>query len=78
MADVPLHPIVLSAIVTGQFECLGDGLLHDGVEREQPNTLKDLLVPTKTSKRTAIEDRERPKKWWKGAPHIILSTTLFN
>ncbi|KAG8744732.1 hypothetical protein FRC10_009497 [Ceratobasidium sp. 414] len=65
MADAPLNPIVISAIVTGKFECLGDGLLHEGVEREQPNTLKDLLVPTKTSKRTPIEDRERPKKWWK-------------
>ncbi|KAF8610783.1 hypothetical protein BDV93DRAFT_517880 [Ceratobasidium sp. AG-I] len=65
MADAPLHPIIIGAILTGQFECLGDGLLHDGVEREQPNTLKDLLVPTKTSKRTPMEDRERPKKWWR-------------
>jgi hypothetical protein len=66
MTEVALHPIVIGAIVSGPFECLGDGLLHEGVEREQPNTLKDLLVPTKSSKRSAIEDRERPKKWWKG------------
>ncbi|CAE6455219.1 unnamed protein product [Rhizoctonia solani] len=61
----PLHPIVIQAIISGPFECLGEGLLHEGVGREEPNILKDLVAPTKTSKRTPIEDRERPKKWWK-------------
>lgn len=70
MANAPLHPIVITAIVSGPFECLGDGLLYEGVEREQPNTLKDLLAPTKSSKRSAIEDKERPKKWWRGAPRL--------
>ncbi|KAF8744824.1 hypothetical protein RHS02_02324, partial [Rhizoctonia solani] len=65
MANAPLHPIVIQAFVTGPFECLGEGLLHDGIGREEPDTLKSLIAPTKTSKRVAIEDRERPKKWWK-------------
>ncbi|CAE6498258.1 unnamed protein product [Rhizoctonia solani] len=65
MADAPLQPIVIQAIVSGPFECLGEGLLHDGVGRDEPSVLKDLVAPTKTSKRTPIEDRERPKKWWK-------------
>lgn len=66
MADAPLHPIVISPIVSGSFECSGNGLLHHGVECEQPNVLKDLLVPTKVSKHSPIQDKERPKKWWKG------------
>jgi hypothetical protein len=68
MANVQLHPIVIQAIISGPFECLGEGLLHEGVGREEPNVLKDLIAPTKSSKRVAIEDRERPKKWWKGRP----------
>ncbi|KAG8714066.1 hypothetical protein FRC11_010008 [Ceratobasidium sp. 423] len=65
MANIPLHPIVIQAIISGSFECLGGGLLHEGVGREEPGVLKDLIAPTKTSKRVPIEDRERPKKWWK-------------
>ncbi|QRV86577.1 hypothetical protein RhiJN_14595 [Ceratobasidium sp. AG-Ba] len=65
MSDAPLHPIVIGAFSIGHFECLGDGLLHEGIGCEQPSTLKDLLCPTKTSKKTPIEDRDRPKKWWK-------------
>ncbi|KAH7340678.1 hypothetical protein B0J17DRAFT_652388 [Rhizoctonia solani] len=65
MTDTLLHPIVIQAIVSGPFECLGEGLLHDGVGRDEPSVLKDLVAPTKTSKRVPIEDRERPKKWWK-------------
>ncbi|EUC62049.1 hypothetical protein RSOL_412400 [Rhizoctonia solani AG-3 Rhs1AP] len=65
MANDLLHPIVIQAIISGLFECLGEGLLHEGVGREEPNVLKDLVAPTKTSKRIPIEDRERPKKWWK-------------
>ncbi|CAE6518402.1 unnamed protein product [Rhizoctonia solani] len=65
MANTLLHPIVIQAVISGSFECLGEGLLHEGVGREEPNVLKDLIAPTKTSKRVPIEDRERPKKWWK-------------
>ncbi|CAE7053003.1 unnamed protein product [Rhizoctonia solani] len=83
MAHSPLHPIVIQAIISGPFECLGEGLTHEGVGREEPNVLKDLVAPTKTSKRVPIEDRERPKKWWKGTIfcdltcHMGFKITLF-
>lgn len=50
----------------GRFQCAGNGLLYEGVEREEPDALKDLLIPTKTSGCVRIQDNERPKKWWKG------------
>ncbi|KAG9103086.1 hypothetical protein FRC06_000286 [Ceratobasidium sp. 370] len=65
MSDIRLRPIVIAPIVVGQFTCLGEGLLYEGVEREQPDKLLDLLIPVKTSEHEPIKDRGRPKKWWK-------------
>ncbi|KAG8744731.1 hypothetical protein FRC10_009496 [Ceratobasidium sp. 414] len=72
MSDIRLRPIIIAPIAVGQFTCLGDGLLYEGVEREQPDKLLDLLVPVKTSGQKPIEDRGRPKKWWKALAEMRL------
>ncbi|CAE6455211.1 unnamed protein product [Rhizoctonia solani] len=56
---------VTSPIVAGPFECFGEGLLYRGIKCEHPKTLKNLLLPTRSSKPTAIKDKDRPRMWWR-------------
>ncbi|CAE6523424.1 unnamed protein product [Rhizoctonia solani] len=59
------EPLVTSPIVAGPFECFGEGLLYRGIKCEHPKTLKNLLLPTRPSKPTAIRDKDRPRMWWR-------------
>ncbi|CAE6423168.1 unnamed protein product [Rhizoctonia solani] len=65
MSIATLGPIVMSPVVSGPFECFGEGLLYRGIKCEHPKTLKNLLMPTKSSKPTAIRDKDRPRMWWR-------------
>ncbi|KAG8763523.1 hypothetical protein FRC11_002036 [Ceratobasidium sp. 423] len=65
MAVAPLQPIVVPPVVAGPFECFGDGLLYGGIKCEHPKLLKDLLIPTKSSKSSSIKDKDRPRMWWR-------------
>ncbi|CAE6518417.1 unnamed protein product [Rhizoctonia solani] len=64
MVIAPLQPIV-APVVSGPFECFGDGLLYGGIKCEHPKILKDLLIPTKSSKSAAIRDKDHPRMWWR-------------
>ncbi|KAG9099412.1 hypothetical protein FS749_001332 [Ceratobasidium sp. UAMH 11750] len=63
MSNIRLRPIVIGPIVLGPFTCLGEGLLYEGIEREQLDNLYNLLVPARIAKSETIEEQSR--KWWK-------------
>ncbi|KAG8714797.1 hypothetical protein FRC08_011428 [Ceratobasidium sp. 394] len=63
LRPIVIGPIVIGPIVLGPFTCLGEGLLYEGIEREQLDKLLDLLVPVKTPEPETTEERSR--KWWK-------------
>ncbi|KAG8699703.1 hypothetical protein FRC09_006451 [Ceratobasidium sp. 395] len=64
MSDTRLRPVVVNPIKVGRFTCIGEGLLFNGIKREQPDQVHALVVQGKVKGLKPKGDCEKLTKKW--------------
>ncbi|KAG8699634.1 hypothetical protein FRC09_006494 [Ceratobasidium sp. 395] len=64
MSDTRLRPVVIKPIKVGRFTCRGEGLLYNGIKREQPDQLHALVAQGKVKGLKPKGDCEKLTKKW--------------